>query len=129
FPYTTLFRSELVANDLNDATVDITVTPVTPAPGVTAPSSQTGVTVPFTLSWTGTPSASGSFSYDVTVSDGVSSPTFTVTLTITNPAPTLAPAAGSSFNASRVYSGGTGVALASAVLEANDQNDATVDIT
>jgi large repetitive protein len=72
----------LEANDVNDATVDITIVAVNPAPGVTQPANQTGAAVPASLAWTGTPTAGGVFTYDVTVSDGTNSPTFTVTLNI-----------------------------------------------
>ena len=124
-----LSNAALVASDTNNPNIDITVTPVTPAPGVTAPSSQTGAAVPFTLTWTGTPTAVGTFTYDVQLNDGVNNPTFVVTLVVTNPVPTLVPAAGSAFSVSRVYSGAPSVALANAGLVANDANNATIDIT
>ncbi|MCB9933984.1 MAG: putative Ig domain-containing protein [Planctomycetes bacterium] len=124
-----LVSADLVADDVNATTVDITVTPVTPAPGVTAPSSQTGATVPATLSWTGTPTTPGSYSWDVTLSDGVNNPTYTVTINVSNPAPTLSPAAGSGFNASRIYNATSGVALTAADLVADDSNDPTISVT
>ncbi|MCA8916899.1 MAG: right-handed parallel beta-helix repeat-containing protein [Planctomycetes bacterium] len=124
-----LSAADLVANDSNDPTVNITVTPVTPAPGVTAPGNQAGASVPASLSWTGTPTSVGSFTYTVVISDGTNSPNFTVTINVTNPAPTLTPATGSGFNASRVYAATTSVALSAAALVANDANDPTVDIT
>ena len=124
-----LSNAALVANDANTANIDITVTPVTPAPGVSAPASQTGAAVPFTLTWTGTPTTVGTYTYTVLLDDGTTTPSFTVTINVTNPAPTLVPATGSGFNASRVYAAFTNVALSNASLVANDTNDPTVNIT
>lgn len=119
----------LVADDANDPTVDITVVAVSAAPGVTAPSSQLAATVPFNLEWTGTPTTVGIYEYTVTLNDGASSPSFTVQIFVTNPAPTLTPASGSAFNASRQYFGSTNIALNAAVLEVDDQNNTSVDVS
>ncbi len=124
-----LVNADLVADDVNNSNIDITVTPVTPAAGVTAPSSQTGAATPATLSWTGTPTTPGSFTYDVTLDDGNSNPTFTVTINVSNPAPTLTPATGSGFSALRVYNAVSGIALNAASLVADDSNDPTVSVT
>ncbi|MCB9895346.1 MAG: hypothetical protein H6839_12920 [Planctomycetes bacterium] len=124
-----LANASLVASDVNDPTISVTITPVSAAPGVTQPGNLTGVSSPATITWTGTPTTVGTYTYTVVVSDGANSPSFTVTINVTNPAPTLNPASGSNFTASRVYTGMTGVALASASLEANDANDATVSFT
>ncbi|MCC7507962.1 MAG: putative Ig domain-containing protein [Planctomycetes bacterium] len=125
----TLTAADLVANDVNDPNVSITITAVTPAPGVTQPANQGSAAVPATISWTGTPTAAGNFTYSVVVSDGNTSPSFNVTIAVTNPAPTLVPATPSGFNASRVYNALQGVALVNADLVANDTNDPNVSIT
>ncbi len=67
----------LLADDADSATIDITVTGT--APGVTSPTSQTGVTPSVTLSWTGTPTTVGTYSFPITVTDG----TFTANTTFT----------------------------------------------
>ncbi|MBK8205179.1 MAG: putative Ig domain-containing protein [Planctomycetes bacterium] len=125
----TLTAADLVANDVNDPNVSITITAITPAPGVTQPSNQASAAVPATISWTGAPTAAGNFQYSVVVSDGNTSPNFTVTIAVTNPAPTLVPATPSGFNASRTYNALQGVALVDADLVADDANDPNVSIT
>ncbi|MCB9934610.1 MAG: putative Ig domain-containing protein [Planctomycetes bacterium] len=81
-----LANATLEANDPQGGTIDITVTPVTPAPGVTAPSSQTGVTVPTVLTFTGTPTAGGTYTYNFSLTDGSNVTNRTVTFNIQTPA-------------------------------------------
>src|SRR5690606_5742313 len=76
--FTNLASAELVADD--DNPFDITVTSISAAPGVTAPSNQTGVTGPVSLFFTGSPTAPGNFTYNVHIIDGFNSENFTVTV-------------------------------------------------
>lgn len=124
-----LSNADLSVVDTNDPTVDITIVAVSAAPGVTTPSNQVGATVPGTVTWTGTPSALGSFQYTVTVDDGTNAPAFNITINVTNPSPTLFPSGTSNFTITRVYNALQGVTLTAADLVANDVNDPNVSIT
>lgn len=84
-PGVALASADLSAGSPVASNIDITITPVSAAPGVTAPANQTGVAVPFTLSWTGTPTTAGSYSYTVALTDGTNSANYTVILNIVQP--------------------------------------------
>lgn len=75
----------LVADDADNATVDVTVTPLTPAPGITAPSGGTNVSVPFNLTWTGSGTALGTYTYSIDINDGSNLVNKVVTIDVTPP--------------------------------------------
>ena len=80
-----LAAADLSANSPVATNIDITVTAISAAPGVTAPVNQTGVAVPFSLSWTGTPTTAGNYSYTVALTDGTNSGSYTVFINVVAP--------------------------------------------
>ncbi|MCA8945490.1 MAG: lamin tail domain-containing protein, partial [Planctomycetes bacterium] len=84
-----LSNFSISCNDPNNATIDATITTSGAAPGVTQPADVTAGTVAFTLTWTGTGSSAGTYTYNVTLDDGTLQTSFDVRITITSPAPLL----------------------------------------
>ena len=126
-----LTGATLELEDIDGDPIDITsVSGGTVA--VTPPATATGLSSGTVIEWTGTPLVGGSFTFTVTITDGLSAPVnFDVTLNV-NLGPTVALASGSSLNQTGVntftldISGGT--PLNSVTLQLNDNESNPIDI-
>jgi hypothetical protein len=103
-PGAALSQATLEADDPTPDPLDITVSfstgpqGSTPPTGITAPAGGVGISaLPFALTWTGTADATndpGTYLWEVTLEDGVSTVIFDVRITITDAAPTHVAASG-----------------------------------
>jgi MYXO-CTERM domain-containing protein len=93
-PGQALANADLEVSDADNNDIEVVSVNVTPSAltGVTAPAASAPATGPFNLTWSGTADASaapGNYVYAITLGDAVTSPvTFTVTITLTDVAPT-----------------------------------------
>lgn len=121
-----LFDANLVITDPSaGASIDVTASPQGAVSGMTGPVSATGQPSGTTLTWTGTPTAIGTFQWTISLNDGTSVTNITVEIVVsTNTPPAFSLPTGTTLVAISAgvyrYNGFTGVAISGARIRVND---------